>query len=132
MADTGIVRTASQPTVTELAEILLEFEGFKRKLSVNPSQSAVCVIEQELGRLGRDVALAPWNTPTSETPVQTTSSKQLYQLQVWSKKFGTFVDVPGPFEAGDGDRFTLVPKHNPALVVDAGTSTPKVCWLQTT
>ncbi len=133
MADAGVVSAASQPSetqeVTEPVEILLEFEGFKRKLTVTPGQSAVGVIEQELGRLERDVALAPLTTSVKTS----TSTKHVYQLQMWSKKFGTFVDVPGPFEAGDGDRFTLVPKRNPGLAVDdndAGTSTRKVCCIR--
>ena len=98
---------ASNCTVgTSPFEILLEFKGSKRKLTLKRSDSLLCTVEQEMGRLGHDILLAP-----IEKSDQTwgNSSKQVFILQKWSDKFQTFVDVTDPLDFHDGDCFNLAP-----------------------
>ena len=64
-----------------------------------PKHSLVASVEKELAKLFGDVALVP----LSQTPavVPTSSTKELYILQRWSKKWETFVDVKEAAEVKD-------------------------------
>ena len=47
------------------------------------------VIEQELGRLGKDGVLAYFSCDLGSR----LSNKQVYILQLWDEKWGTYIDV---------------------------------------
>ena len=84
-------------------DILFELDGSKRPLTVT-SDTAFIAIEQEIGKLNKDISLLPLNERIAD---QTDRSKPLYVLQRWCSKFSTFVDVRNKEEFVDETRLTV-------------------------
>ena len=93
---------------TSPLEVLFEFKGSKRKISMQTSDSLQSAIQREVGELGHDIFVAPING----VPAPSCSTKSTFILQKWSAKFETFVDVTDERDFHDGDRFTLVPDYD--------------------
>ena len=93
------------PTISsELVEmstfdVLLEIDGFRKELTLN-RENALFIIEQEVGKLGKDVCLASLSTRDD-------SSKVVYFLQRWAKRWKAFVDVTDVSQILNGDRLTV-------------------------
>ena len=88
-----------QPTMGDQVEVLVEIGEFRRELAVEKDQ-LVYAIEQELGRLGKDGVLAYFSCDPGSRP----SNKQVYILQRWDEKWGTYVDVSDMDQVKTGDR----------------------------
>ena len=86
-------------------EVLLELGASKKLLTVS-STDLLAKVQIELVKAIGDVALVPLSK--SPADVFTSSSKEMYILQRFSKKWDTFVDVGEVAEVKDGDRLTAV------------------------
>ena len=84
-------------------EVLLEIGSSRKRLSFS-RESILSAVETELKLMG-DVALLPLGKAPSDFP----AGKELYILQRWSEKWGSFVDVKEVDEIISGDRLTVVP-----------------------
>ena len=58
-----------------------------------------------MGRLGKYGVLA------SLSPANEQSSKQVYILQRWSKKWSAYVDVTDVAQIANGDRLSIMSQH---------------------
>lgn len=86
-------------------EILFEFKSSKRALKVT-KENLVIETEKFLGQtLGEDAKLVLGD----DHELARSSSKFLYILQKFSKKWDKFVDVTDVEDVEDGDRFTASP-----------------------
>ena len=81
-------------------DLLLEVGESRRELCITEGQNAAAVIEEELRKtLNKAVTVRGSNSSQHQG--------DLYVLQRWSKKWGTFVDV-SPSELNSGDRVSAV------------------------
>ena len=80
-------------------EVLLEIGESRKELIVGRDR-LVYTIEQELGRLGKNGVL----TYFSCDPGNRLSAKEVYILQWWDEKWGTYVDVSDTDQLETGDR----------------------------
>ena len=97
-------------------EILVNFEGSRRVVSVEDSSDLLVAVERELARRcpGRDIAIAPVDTKLSQS-----GSKEVYILQKCTEKWG-YVDVTDSSQVKGGDEITLV--KMPKLEENSGLS----------
>ena len=105
-------------------EVLLEIGESRKELIVGRDR-LVYTIEQELGRLGKDGVLAYFSCD----PGNRLSAKEVYILQRWDEKWGTYVDVSDTDQLETGDRLICTLQSNASSsrgTVDFDTSKGKV------
>ena len=88
-------------------EVLLELGASKKLLTVSSTDLLAKVQIELVKAFGDVVALVPLSKSPSDV-LSTSSSKELYILQRYSKKWDTFVDVREVAEVKDGDKLTAV------------------------
>ena len=116
-----------QPVMEDEIEVLLEIGESRKELAVERDH-LVYAVEQELGRLGKDGVLAYFSCD----PGSRLSTKEVYILQRWDDKWGTYVDVSDTDQLKTGDRLvcTLQQSQDNAsssrATVDFDTSKGKV------
>ena len=91
-----------QPQELHTVTALLEFGASKQQLKlVDPTfTSAVIEVEKALGAIGKDVSvLCPGKSPTG--------SKDVFVLQVWSKRWKSYVNMSHNDTIKDGDHLIV-------------------------
>ena len=90
-------------------EILLEYRGSRRQLTVASSETVLDVVAGELRRAGRRQACVV----TADADLSEPREGKLFILQKWSAQWECYVDVRESGEVGDGDRLGVVAKPKP-------------------
>ena len=90
-------------------EVLLEYRGSRRQITVSGGESITNCVTTELRRIGRAGA----NVYTADHNLQNTEERDVYLLQKWSPQWDCYVDIRNTNEIHDGDRLTVVPKPKP-------------------
>lgn len=93
-------------------EILFEFRGSRRHITVAGSGAVTEIVAQELQKLGRrnaQVFAADADLSEARGPV--------YLLQVWCPQWETYVDVRDVRDVEDGDRLAVAPLPKPQSAV---------------
>lgn len=96
-------------------EVLLEYRGSRRQITVSGGESITECVTTELRRVGRSSA----SVYTADHNLQNTEERDVYLLQKWSPQWDCFVDIRNTNEIHDGDRLTVVPKPKPPSKVSA-------------
>ena len=89
-------------------EILLEYKGSHRQLQIADPKDVYETIEELLNKTGWSEFL--FLALCSESHLDLAEITDVYFLQQWSHKWGTFVDVADLLETQTGDRLTVVAK----------------------
>lgn len=97
-------------------EVLFEYKGSRRQLTVAEREGVTRVVSSELRRLGRSRAQV--FTANDELPTATGRRGQaalpdIYLLQKWSQQWDCYVDVNHCNEVTDGDRLAVIAKPKP-------------------
>lgn len=91
-------------------EVLLEYRGSRRQITVSGGESITDCVSAELRRVGRSGA----SVRTADHNLQNTAEgEEVYLLQKWSPQWDCYVDIRNTNEIRDGDRLTVVPKPKP-------------------
>ncbi len=90
-------------------EVLLEYRGSRRQITVSSGESLTECVTAELRRLGRSAA----SVHTANTDLQSTEERDVYILQKWSPQWDSYIDVRLIHEVEDGDRLSVVAKPKP-------------------
>jgi len=97
--------------------VLLEIES-SRKESFVERNHLVFVIEEELGKVGKDGILAYFSCEKGHQ----SSTKEVYILQRWAAKWEAYVDVTDIEQIKDGDSLTVIPQNNSVFVTSPTSS----------
>lgn len=92
-------------------DILFEYRGSRRHLTIGDEESVTRVVSKELHRIGKPrarVFTANDELPSLERPVP-----DVYLLQKWSKLWDCYVDVAHCNEVADGDKLAVIAKPKP-------------------
>ena len=98
--------------------VLLEIGSSRKELFMDRNH-LVFTIEEELGKLGKDGILAYFSCERGHQ----STTKDVYILQRWATRWETYVDVTDIEQVKDGDRLTVIPQENSAVVNLASSST---------
>lgn len=90
-------------------EVLLEYRGSRRQITVSSGESLTECVTTELRRVGRARA----SVHTANANLSTNDERDVYILQKWSPQWDCYVDVHHVNEISDGDRVTVVGKPRP-------------------
>lgn len=102
-------------------EVLFEYRGSRRQITVADSEGVTRVLSRELHRIGKPKARV--FTVNDELPSRSQGPlPDIYLLQKWSQQWDCYVDVAHSNEVADGDRLAVIAKPKP---------TPKVCVYST-
>lgn len=97
-------------------EILFEFRGSRRQVSVADSESVTRVLSGELQRIGKPRARV--FTANDDLPNRSQGPlPDIYLLQKWSGQWNCYVDVAHCSEVIDGDRLAVIAKPKPTSKV---------------
>ena len=70
-------------------------DEFCREVHIEDGKDPIMCLEQELGKLGKDVG--------SPVPAEMGSSKEVYRLRCWSSRWECYIDVIDSSQIADGD-----------------------------
>ncbi len=90
-------------------EVLLEYRGSRRQITVSSSESLTECVTAELRRVGRARA----TVYTANTNLDSNAERDVYLLQKWSPQWDCYVDIRHINEVQDGDRLSVVAKPRP-------------------
>lgn len=90
-------------------ELLLEYRGSRRQITVSSDDSLTECVTTELRRIGRTRAAVY----TANVSLESNAERDVYLLQKWSPQWDCYVDVRHVNEVQDGDRLTVVGKPKP-------------------
>ena len=88
--------------------LLFEYRGSRRQLTVAGGETVTSVVSEELRSLGRRRAQV--FTSNDAVPSGGERSPDIYLLQKWSTKWECYVDVTHPNELADGDKLAVIAK----------------------
>lgn len=117
-------------------EVLFEYRGSRRALTVADSENVAGVVGNELRRVGKPRASV--FTANDELPSRQRVQPDIYLLQKWSTQWDCYVDVVHCNEICDGDRLAVIAKPKPSSKVtvycltelrDCAVIMPFVFWL---
>ena len=95
-------------------EVLFEYRGSKREVSVGNPECLTGVISDELRRIGKSRALVLTSHDTLPQPVgRGRAPPEIYLLQKWSGLWNCFVDVRHFNEVSNGDRLAVIARPKP-------------------
>lgn len=97
-------------------EVLFEYRGSRRQLSVSDRTSITGVVGSELQRLGKPrarVFTANEDLPSGRRASGERVKPEVYLLQKWSAQWDCYVDVSHCNEVCDGDRLAVIAKPKP-------------------
>ena len=107
--------------------VLLEVDGFCREVRIEDGKDPIVCLEQELGKLDRDVRLEVGSPVPAETNCDTAgSTKEVYRLLRWSSRWDCFVDVTDANQIADGDKLTAVCRYSRDDKTSKSASSSKV------
>ena len=95
--------------------VLLEVDEFEWEVHIDSRKDSFVCIEQELGKLGKDVHLEvsvaeDGTEPNSEKK----STKEIYRLHRYSDRWKCYVDVMNASQIADGDSLIAVRRKDPS------------------
>ena len=91
-------------------EVLFEYRGSRRQLSVSDKESLTRVVSGELQRVGKTRAQV--FTANDNLPARG-DRPEVYLLQKWSDQWDCYVDVAHHNEVSDGDKLAVIAKPKP-------------------
>ena len=89
-------------------EVLLEIDESRRVLAIDKDH-LVFSVEEELGKVGKDGLLAYFSCE----PGGCHSSKNVYILQRWDRRWNAYVDVSDIAQVVNGDRLICTLQNSP-------------------
>lgn len=102
-------------------EVLFEYRGSRRPLSVASGESVTRVVSAELQKIGKPrarVFTAGDDLPSVRRAGE--PSPDIYLLQKWSVQWDCYVDVHHHSEVHDGDKLAVIAKPKPPSKVTSG------------
>ena len=96
-------------------EVLFEYRGSRRQLTVSNGENLIDCITTELHRIGRSQA----QVYTANVDLNTVDrGREVYLLQKWSPQWECYLDVNQTSEISDGDKLAVVIKPKPPSKVN--------------
>ena len=95
-------------------EVLLEYRGSRRQITVASGETLTDCVTTELRRVGRGRA----SVHTANADLGSTAERDVYLLQKWSPQWDCYIDVHHVNQVQDGDKLTVVAKPRPPSKVD--------------
>lgn len=97
-------------------EVLFEYRGSRRQLSVSDKKGITRVVSSELQRIGKpraQVFTANDDLPSGRRAGGERVKPEVYLLQRWSAQWECYVDVGHCNEVCDGDKLAVIAKPKP-------------------
>lgn len=100
-------------------EVLFEYRGSRRQLSVSDKSSITRVVSSELQRVGKPRAQVFTANDSLPTGRSERARPDIYLLQKWSTQWDCYVDVAHYNEVSDGDKLAVIAKPKPPSKVSS-------------
>lgn len=84
-------------------EVLLEYRGSRRQITVAGGESIIDCVAAELRRVGRSGA----TVYTAQHSLRSADQSQAFILQKWSPQWDCYVDIRNCSEIQDGDKLSV-------------------------